>query len=152
MHSKFSACLNIGFGDGCSTVAYFSTTRLPEMQYSYSSGWLFAMFIFIIDLNNTFKQFWSDVISRGTLRALIWAQVISKARGFKASLQTESAITKQQFEKPTHKVTPCVTNTETHHLVNYQSHTSWFQIEGSSPSGKAPRFLPLTVPVFFLLL
>lgn len=62
--------------------------------------------IFIIGLNDTFKK--CDIISRETLTALTFAQVISKARDFGASLQTESVITKQQLEKSAHKVIPCV--------------------------------------------
>lgn len=40
------------------------------------------------------------------LTSLSFPQVISKARDFEASLQTESAITQQHLEEAAHKVTP----------------------------------------------
>ena len=62
--------------------------------------------IFVIGLNDTFKHFRSDLISRENLTTLTFAQVISKARDFEASLKTESAITRQQLEESVHQVTP----------------------------------------------
>jgi len=50
--------------------------------------------IFVIGLNDTFKQFRSDLISRENLTTLI-----SKARDFEASLKTESSTTKQRNVK-----------------------------------------------------
>ena len=55
--------------------------------------------IFVIGLNDTFKHFRSDVISRENLTPLTFAQVISKAGDFEAGLKTESAITKQHLEE-----------------------------------------------------
>lgn len=46
--------------------------------------------IFTVDLNDTFKPFRSDVISRET--TLTFVQVISKNRDFEATLNTESGI------------------------------------------------------------
>lgn len=54
---------------------------------------------FVIGLNDTFNHFRSDLISRENLTTLTFAQVISKARDFEASLKTESAITRQQLEE-----------------------------------------------------
>ena len=62
--------------------------------------------IFVIGLNDTFKHFRSDLISRENLTTLTFAQVISKARDIEASLKTESAITRQQLEESVHQVTP----------------------------------------------
>lgn len=62
--------------------------------------------IFVIGLNDTVKPFRSDLISRENLTTLTFAQVVSKARDFEASLNTESAITRQQLEESVHQVTP----------------------------------------------
>jgi len=62
--------------------------------------------IFVIGLNDTFKHFRSHLISRENLTTLTFAQVISKARDFEASLKTKSAITRQQLEESIHQVTP----------------------------------------------
>ena len=70
--------------------------------------------IFVIGLNDTFKHFRSDLISRENLTTLTFAQVISKARDFEASLKTESAITRQQLEESVHQITP---GEETAHKV-----------------------------------
>lgn len=44
--------------------------------------------IFVIGLNDTVKPFRSDLISRENLTTLTFAQVVSKARDFEASLNT----------------------------------------------------------------
>ena len=49
--------------------------------------------IFLIGLNDSFRRFRSDIIPREDLTSLTFAQVISKARDFEASIQTDSAIT-----------------------------------------------------------
>ncbi|KAL9954696.1 hypothetical protein ACROYT_G042267 [Oculina patagonica] len=69
--------------------------------------------IFVIGLNDTFKQFRSDLISRENLASLTFEQVINKARDFEAGLKTESAITKQQLEESVHQLTPSVSNEDT---------------------------------------
>ena len=61
--------------------------------------------IFVLVLNDTFKPFRSDLIVRENLTTLTFAQVISKARDYEASLNTESAITRQQLEESVHQVT-----------------------------------------------
>lgn len=71
--------------------------------------------IFIIDLNDTFKPFRSDVIARENLSTLSFTQVISKARDFEAGLKTESAIAKHHLEEATHKVTPAIDKSKTPH-------------------------------------
>lgn len=62
--------------------------------------------IFIIGLNETFKKFRSDVISRENLSTLRFSQVISKTRDLEAGLNSESAITKQQLEEMIHSRHP----------------------------------------------
>ena len=62
--------------------------------------------IFVIGLNDSFRRFRSDIISREDLTSLTFAQVISKARDFEASIQTDSAITQQHLEEAANKVTP----------------------------------------------
>ena len=62
--------------------------------------------IFEIGLNDTFKHFRSDLISRENLTTLTFMQVISKARDFEASLKTKSAINRQQLEESVYQVTP----------------------------------------------
>ena len=62
--------------------------------------------IFVIGLNDTVKPFRSDLISRENLTTQTFAQVVSKARDFEASLNTESAIARQQLEESVHQVTP----------------------------------------------
>lgn len=69
--------------------------------------------IFVIGLNDTFKHFRSDLISRENLASLTFEQVINKARDFEAGLKTESAITKQQLEESVHQLTPSVLNEDT---------------------------------------
>ena len=69
--------------------------------------------IFVIGLNDTFKHFRSDLISRENLASLTFEQVINKARDFEAGLKTESAITKQQLEESVHQLTPSVLNKDT---------------------------------------
>ena len=58
--------------------------------------------IFINDLNESFKAFRSDVISRENFVTLTFAQVVTKARDFEAGLKTESAITKHQISTQSH--------------------------------------------------
>ena len=48
---------------------------------------------FVIGLNDSFRRFCSDIISREDLTSLTFAQVISKARDFEASIQTDPTIT-----------------------------------------------------------
>ena len=62
--------------------------------------------IFVIGLNDSFRRFRSDIISHEDLTSLTFSQVISKARDFEASIQTDSAITQQHLEEAAHKVTP----------------------------------------------
>ena len=62
--------------------------------------------IFVIGLNDSFRRFRSDIISHEDLTSLTFAQVISKARDFEASIQTESAITQQHLEEAANKVSP----------------------------------------------
>ena len=62
--------------------------------------------IFVIGLNDSFRRFRSDIISHEDLTSLTFAQVISKARDFEASIQTDSAITQQHLEEAANKVTP----------------------------------------------
>ena len=45
--------------------------------------------IFVIGLNDTYKRFRSDVISRETFATLTFAQVIAKAQDFEDGLKTE---------------------------------------------------------------
>lgn len=52
---------------------------------------------FLSLVNYTFRRR-SDIISREDLTSLTFAQVISKARDFEASIQTDSAITQQHLE------------------------------------------------------
>ena len=61
---------------------------------------------FVISLNDSFRRFRNDIISREDLTSLTFSQVISKARDFEASIQTDSAITQQHLEEAAHKVTP----------------------------------------------
>ena len=62
--------------------------------------------IFVIGLNDLFRRFRSDIISHEDLTSLTFTQVISKARDFEASIQTDSAITQQHLEEAANKVTP----------------------------------------------
>ena len=62
--------------------------------------------IFVIGLNDSFRRFRSDIISHEDLTSLTFAQVISKARDFEASIQTDSAITQQHLEEAANKVSP----------------------------------------------
>ena len=62
--------------------------------------------IFVIGLNDTFKRFRGDVISRDNFVKLTFAEVITKARDFEDGLKTESAITQNQLEETAHKVVP----------------------------------------------
>ena len=48
--------------------------------------------IFVIGLNDTYKRFRSDVISRETFATLTFAQAIAKAQDFEDGLKTESFI------------------------------------------------------------
>ena len=45
--------------------------------------------IFVIGLNDSFRRFRSDIIPREDLTSLTFVQVISKARDFEASIQTD---------------------------------------------------------------
>lgn len=56
--------------------------------------------IFVIGLNDRFR---AEIISRDSLTALSFDEVISKARDFEDELKAESAITQQQLH---HKVAP----------------------------------------------
>ncbi|KAK3749290.1 hypothetical protein QZH41_007556 [Actinostola sp. cb2023] len=62
--------------------------------------------IFLIGLNDTFKRFRGDVISRENFTTLTFAQVIAKARDFEDGLKTESAITQHHLEEAANKVMP----------------------------------------------
>lgn len=57
-------------------------------------------------MNDSFRRFRSDIISREDLTSLTFSQVISKARDFEASVQTDSAITQQHLDEAAHKITP----------------------------------------------
>lgn len=74
--------------------------------------------IFIIGLNDTFKPFRSDVISRENLSTLSFTQVISKARDFEAWLKTETAITKHRLKEAAHKITPAIDKSKTPPLLS----------------------------------
>lgn len=77
--------------------------------------------IFIIGLNETFKKFRRDIISRENLSTFTFSQVISKARAFEAGYNTESAITKHQLEEMVLKVASDVNKTS-HRLNQHQPH------------------------------
>ena len=62
--------------------------------------------IFVIGLINLFRRFRRDIISHEDLTSLTFVQVISKARDFEASIQTDSAITQQHLEEAANKVSP----------------------------------------------
>ena len=87
--------------------------------------------IFVIGLNDTFKHFRSDLISRGNLTTLTFAQVISKARDFEDSLKTESAITRKQLEESVHQVTP---GEDTAYKVKFKTPRRSSQPQGQSAS------------------
>ena len=89
--------------------------------------------IFVTGLNDTFKPFRSDLISRENLTTLTLAQVISKVRDFEASLKTESPITRQQLEESVHQVTP---GEDTAYKVTPDAVKS--KILGIPPNHKAP--------------
>lgn len=94
---------------------------------------------YVIGVNDTFNHFRSDLISQENLTTLTFAQVISKARDFEASLKTESAITRQQLEE-----SDCTRS----HLVRIQ-HTKRHPVQ-SNP--KPLTFLQTTrCPYLFLL-
>ena len=61
--------------------------------------------IFVIGLNDSFRHFRSDIISREDLTSLTFAQVISKARDLEASIQSDSAITQQHLDEAAHQIT-----------------------------------------------
>ena len=48
---------------------------------------------FVFGLNDSFRRFCSDIISREDLTSLTFVRVISKARDFEASIRTDPAIT-----------------------------------------------------------
>lgn len=73
------------------SMAYSSACGIQKMQLSFSSWW--QRDIFVIGLNDSYRCFRSDIIPREDLTSLTFAQVISKARDFEASIQTDSAIT-----------------------------------------------------------
>ena len=60
--------------------------------------------IFVIGLNDTYKSFRSDVISRETFDTLTFAQVIAKARDFEDSFKTESSIAQHHLEEAVNKI------------------------------------------------
>jgi len=60
--------------------------------------------IFVIGLNDTYKRFPSDVISRATFATLTFAQVIAKARDFEDGLTTESSIAQHHLEEAFNKI------------------------------------------------
>ena len=62
--------------------------------------------IFVIGINDSFQRSCGDIISHEDLTSLTFTQVISKARDFEASIQTDSAITQQHLEEAANKVTP----------------------------------------------
>ena len=62
--------------------------------------------IFVIGLNDSFRRFRFDIISHEDLTSPTFAQVISKARDFEASIQTDSAIAQQHLEEAANKVSP----------------------------------------------
>ena len=62
--------------------------------------------IFVIGINDSFQRFCGDIISHEDLTSLTLTEVISKARDFEASIQTDSAITQQHLEEAANKVTP----------------------------------------------
>ena len=87
---------------------WHTTVRLEYVKCNFPSAVADRLQrdIFVIGLNDTFKSFRSDLISRENFVTLTFAQVISKARDFEAGLKTESAITRHQLEEAVHKITP----------------------------------------------
>ena len=60
--------------------------------------------IFVIGLNDTFKRFRSDVISRETFDTLTFAQVIAKARDLEDGFKTEASIAQHHLEEAVNKI------------------------------------------------
>ena len=60
--------------------------------------------IFVIGLNDAFKRFRSDVISRETFATLTFSQVIAKARDFENGLKTELSIAQHHLEEAVNKI------------------------------------------------
>ena len=93
--------------------------------------------IFVIGLNDTFKPFRSDLISRENLTTLTFAQVISKTHNFEASLKTESAITRTQLEESVHQITP---SEDTAYKVTLDAIKSKTPRRSSKPQGALACF------------
>ena len=60
--------------------------------------------IFVIGLNDTYKRFGSDLISRETFDTLTFAQVIAKARDFEDGFKTESSFAQHHLEEAVNKI------------------------------------------------
>ena len=92
---------------GMSIQAWHTLVRLERQKCNFppAAADQLQRDIFVIGLNDAFRLFRSDVISHEDLTSLTFAQVISKARDFEASIQTDSAITQQHLEEGAHKVT-----------------------------------------------
>ena len=73
--------------------------------------------IFVIELNDTYKRFRSDVISHDNFTALNFAQIIAKARNFEDGLKTESAISQHHLEEAVNKISSGK-QTNQHHPSN----------------------------------
>ena len=93
---------------GMSIQAWHTLVRLKYQKCNFPSAVddRLQRDIFVIGLNDSFRRFRSDIISHEDLTSLTFSQVISKARDFEASIQTDSAITQQHLEEAAHKVTP----------------------------------------------
>ena len=92
---------------GMSIQAWHTLVRLEYQKCNFPSAAddRLQRDIFVIGLNDSFRRFRSDIISREDLTSLTFAQVISKARDFEASIQTDSAITQQHMDEAAHKIT-----------------------------------------------
>ena len=76
-----------------------------ECNFPWAADDILQRDIFVTGLNDSFRRFRSDIISREDLTSLTFAQVISKGHDFEASIQTDSAITQQHLDEAAHKIT-----------------------------------------------
>ena len=91
---------------GMSIQAWHTLMRLEYQKCNFPSAAddRLQRDIFVIGLNDSFRRFRSDMISRD-LTSLTFAQVISKASDFEASTRADSAITQQPLDEVAHKIT-----------------------------------------------
>ena len=88
------------------SIAYSCACGTPKMNFPSAADDRLQRDIFVIGINDSFQRFCGDIISHEDLTSLTFTQVISKARDFEASIQTDSAITQQHLEEAANKVTP----------------------------------------------